>query len=330
MNQPTIDKLAEDILLLLRNPLGRIVPLSHFTNNFKASTHQIRSALNQLENWGYNITITPTDACLTATPDTLTETEISYGLNTEFIGKQILAYRKVGSTNDLAAKRTAEGAADGTLVIAEEQTKGRGRLGRYWHSAPLSGAYMSIILRPAFTPDKAPGVSLLTALALVECLQSYCNIEALIKWPNDVYIEGKKVAGILTELSTDGNRIQHLVVGVGININHEISDFPPEISDLATSVRIACGHIVKRIGLVQQFLECFESKYIAFCREGLNCCVEQLRRYSYLRGRQIKLTSGNGIIEGTATDINANGALIVEREGRAIAVTCGEVTVIKT
>ncbi|RKX28559.1 MAG: biotin--[acetyl-CoA-carboxylase] ligase [Candidatus Zixiibacteriota bacterium] len=329
MNQPETDKLADDILLFLRNPIGQVVSLNLLSTTFKVSAPQIRAALRQLENWGYGVTVTATDACLTATPYVLTETEISYNLDTEFIGKRIMAYNRVGSTNDLAAERANEGAVDGTVIIAEEQTKGRGRLGRSWHSSPASGAYISIILRPSFTPDKAPGVSLLTALVLVECLQSYCSKGVQIKWPNDVYIEGKKVAGILTELSAEGAGIHHLVVGVGININNVLSDFPPEISGTATSVRIACGRVINRVGLVQRFLERFESEYIAFCRDGLICCIDRLRRYSYLSGRQVKLSSGNRIIEGTAIDIDANGALIVERNGKTIAITCGEVTVIK-
>ena len=329
MNQTAIDKLADDILLLLRESLGGLVSHSEIATRFSATPQQVRTGLDRLTEWGYELTITATDTCLPATPDVLTETEISYGLDTKFIGNRILAYRRIGSTNDLAAERASAGADNGTVIIAEEQTKGRGRLGRHWHSAPVSGAYLSILLRPPFAPDKAPGVSLLTGLALVECLQSYCPDKVQIKWPNDVYIDGRKVAGILTELSADSDRIHHLVVGMGININQTDSDFPAEISYLATSVSIACGREINRVELVRRFLQHFESEYVSFCSDGLAGCIDRLRGYSYLNGRQVTLVSGNRTIEGKAIGIGPDGALLVERDGETMAITCGEVTVVK-
>ncbi|MBU8933806.1 MAG: biotin--[acetyl-CoA-carboxylase] ligase [candidate division Zixibacteria bacterium] len=327
MNQTAVDKLAEDILLLLREPQGSIVPLGELAAKCMVSLLEINGGLARLGEWGYEFNITTTDACLMAIPDVLTETEISYGLNTNSIGNRILAYRRVGSTNDLAAERANEGADNGTVIIAEEQTKGRGRLGRHWYSAPSSGAYLSILLRPPFTPDRAPGVSLLTGLALIECLQSYCPGAVQIKWPNDVYINGKKVAGILTELSAESDNIHHLVVGMGININQTDSDFPTEISHLATSVSIACGREINRIELVRTFLQKFETEYESFCTDGLTGCIDRLRRYSYLNGRQVTLVSGNRTIEGKAVGIGPDGALLVEKDGETMAITCGEVTV---
>ena len=166
------------------------------------------------------------------------------------IGHQVHAYQSVKSTNDIAVRLAESGAPDGTIVTAEQQTGGRGRFGRVWHSPSGCGVYLSVILRPTLHPEQAPGMSIMTALALAETLSEYLPGKIQIKWPNDVLISGKKTAGILTKLSADHKRISYVVIGVGININHRSENFPDELKPIATSVRIGLRRKCDRVALL--------------------------------------------------------------------------------
>ena len=330
MNNQSLEQLADRLLLLLRAETGKRFRLDAVAAELQAGPADIERAAGQLTEWGYTLSTSPTELRLLGTPDVLSAAEIGYGLDTSLIGRRILPYREVKSTNDIAAREGEAGAADGTVVIADRQTQGRGRFGRVWHSPSDAGAYISIILRPSFPPLKAPGLSLMAALALAETIEDYCPKKVKIKWPNDVLLDGRKTAGILTELSADRETINYIVVGIGININHEAHDFPDELAALATSVRIAGGAPVERVPLVRRFLQRFDSEYRMYRQHFLKLSLPRLRYYSSLLGHTIRLAAGGGIIEGTAIDIADDGSLIIEKDGRRRMVSSGEVTVVKS
>lgn len=264
-----------------------------------------------------------------AAPDLLTPPEIDFGLKTHWLGRTVYSYQSVKSTNDIATRLVAKGAPEGAIVTAETQTEGRGRLGRSWHSAPGAGAYLSIILRPPLRPEDAPGIAIMTAIALADTMAHYRPGLVQIKWPNDVWIGGRKTAGILTELSADRNKINHVVVGVGINVNHQASDFPKGLRKIATSVRRELRHKVDRLQLVRLFLLNFEKEYQKYLRYRLKKSHAKIRRYSALIGHEITLQFGKSRKSGLVKDIDRNGRLILLTDTGLETITAGEVTVVR-
>ncbi|UCD64734.1 MAG: biotin--[acetyl-CoA-carboxylase] ligase [Candidatus Zixiibacteriota bacterium] len=329
MTPTDIEKLADEILLGLRRRPGKLFSLKALANNLRADLGDTVSALTLLRQWGYRLNKSAGKVALRATPDSLTATEISYGLKTRFIGRAIHCYQSVKSTNDIAIALAEKGQKEGTIVTAEEQTRGKGRLGRSWHSPARAGIYISIILRPRFEPELAPGLAIMTSLALADTLNSFCPGSVRIKWPNDIQIGGRKVAGILTELSAEKSGIDYVVIGTGINVNHRPGDFPEDLRAIATSVRAAVRKKVRRIELLQDFLRRFEKEYLRYTKRQLAPSRRRLLAYSSLIGSTVKLSIGRKTVEGLAVDINKAGELVIERDGRRQAVSSGEVTVIK-
>ncbi|HOD65441.1 MAG TPA: biotin--[acetyl-CoA-carboxylase] ligase [candidate division Zixibacteria bacterium] len=303
--------------------------MAQLTEELGAPRTELEAAIAQLETWGYTFKTARNRLHLTATPDSLTATELKWGLNTGFIGQRLLAYNKVKSTNDIVSREGAAGGVEGTVAVAEQQTGGRGRLGRGWHSPKRKGIYLSILLRPEFLPEHAPGLSLMTALALAKTIEATEKIRIKIKWPNDLILNDRKVAGILTELAAERRRINYVVIGVGINANQDEQDFPEELRQSATSIRMAVGHEISRVRLVQNFFREFEREYQLYCREFLAPSLPRLRRYSTLLGEKVRLASGLQILEGVAVDIEPGGGLVIERGGKRHVVTAGDVTVVK-
>ena len=320
--------LADRLLHYLRRQSDPI-PATALLKRFKIDNAALDSALRELTGWGYRIKKVRGIVKYVHAPDLLTPTEIQFMLKSKRIGHIAHCYKSVKSTNDLAAHLAEQGASEGTIVTAEQQTQGRGRLGRVWHSPEKTGIYLSILLRPSFTPDKAPGLSLMTALALADTLSRYCPGEVSIKWPNDILISNRKVAGILTELSAERNRINHVVVGIGINVNQKAGEFPSELQDLATSIRRATKKCIDRAELLRDFLFRFEIEYTKYHKHGLAPSRKRLRNYSALLGHQVKLLSSSQTLEGKAIDIDADGALVLECNGQRTRISAGEVSVVK-
>ena len=328
-DQTRLENLADDILLAIRARPGRVRTVASLIAHFQISEEYLSQALQQITEWGYRLKRDRKGITFLNAPDLLTATEIGYKLKTKVLGQTIHAFNSVHSTNDIAIRLADEGAHEGTIVTSEIQTKGRGRLSRSWHSPPETGIYSSIILRPRFASDQAPGLSIMTALALADTIETYCPDQTKIKWPNDVLISGRKVAGILTELAAEGRHIEHVVIGVGINVNHRAEDFPEELISMATSVRRVTRRKQSRVELFQKFLVRLEKEYDSYKKRGLQTSRTRLRWYSSLIGRRIKLAMGRRIIEGTALDIGADGSLILETEQGEVSLSSGEVTVVK-
>lgn len=324
------EPIAESLLTIIRKKPGVLHPFEKLARDLKTDHASLIRAVKLLADWEYRVKVRASAGITFAgAPDQLTAIEIAHGLKTRTMGRTIHAYRTVQSTNDVAAAQAEHGAVEGTIVVADQQTKGRGRLGRVWYSPPGTGIYLSIVLRPTFAPEDAPGLSLMTALALAETLEKSCPGGLQIKWPNDVLLGGRKVAGILTELSAEKERINHVIVGVGINVNHGVGHFPAEIKDRATSIRRFLKHRISRIQLLQRFLHQFEHEYALYGKHLLGKAHARLRKYSSLSGHQVTVRAGDHRISGAVRDIDVHGRLILDSAGKLIPVSAGEVTVIK-
>jgi BirA family biotin operon repressor/biotin-[acetyl-CoA-carboxylase] ligase len=335
MNHAELEKLADAILARIRVKPHQPFSFSWLANQYKCGVEEVRQAIHHASAWGYEIDIKPDGWLLfVAAPDSLTATEIQHDLRTKWVGKSVLAYRSVKSTNDIAAEMANAGAPDGAVICAEQQTAGRGRLGRSWFSPIGTGIYVSTIFRPAFAPEYAPGMSIMTALALADAIVAISPADARlkqvsIKWPNDILIGERKLAGILTELATEDKTISHVVIGVGINVNQADDDFPEEIEDIATSLRRELGRTVHRVTLLQTFLHNLERQYQKYLVHRLEKDHERIRGYSSLIGKDIVLQAGRVRMEGKVRDIDSEGRLVLETAKGVEPVIAGEVTVMK-
>jgi BirA family biotin operon repressor/biotin-[acetyl-CoA-carboxylase] ligase len=329
MAEIPIEPIADALLLRLRRKSGEARKLSSLEKMLEVDRQTLEAAIQFLADCNYRLKKRKDTITFVSAPDSLIENEITYGLTTRIMACRISAYKSVKSTNDIAMQIAEQGAPEGALVIAEQQTEGRGRFGRAWHSPPGTGIYLSVILRPNFSPDMAPGVSIMTAIALADTLSKYCPEEVQIKWPNDVLIGGKKTAGILTELNADPGKINHIVIGVGINVNQGVGAFPEEIRHLATSVRRAVKRKVNRVELLKDFLRRLEREYFLYQKRGLSDSINKVRKYSLLIGKQVSILVGSTRTTGRAIDIEPDGSLLLDIDGKQKRVTAGEVTILK-
>ncbi|OLN23221.1 biotin--[acetyl-CoA-carboxylase] ligase [Domibacillus antri] len=252
---------------------------------------------------------------ITSKPDKVSENELLIGLETVRIGKRIVFKESVESTQK-EAHRLAEEAAEGTLVIAEEQTAGRGRMTRPWHSPKYTGIWMSVILKPNLPPFKAPQFTLITAVAVTEAIRDAAGIMPEIKWPNDLLLNGKKITGILTELQADSDQIRSIIIGIGMNVNQR--EFPEELANIATSIFIEKGETVPRAKIVQAIMKNLEIYYDEYMTNGFGLIKEKWESYAISIGRHIIARTVTGTIRGRALGITDEGVLKLEDENGVI------------
>ena len=288
---------------------------------------RILKALDELRELGYEFSASGSGAIrIIKSPDRMIDTEILAGLKTRTFAKQLHCYNRLGSTNTRAIELAEAGAPEGTVVVAEEQTGGRGRLGRSWHSAPGLGIWSSIILRPQISIQKASGLSLLAALAFAHTVDKVLGLKVDLKWPNDGLIDGRKVIGILTEVTAETDRVYFAVCGTGINVSHLSTDFPSSLRSNAVSLAMAAGHPIDRLAVYRAFLTEFEALYRTFRRDGIQPFLADYRERSILLGHEVTVQQGNMTIHGRAIAIDDSGALIVRDKRRDVVVFAGEAT----
>lgn len=253
--------------------------------------------------------------------------ELESLMDTEWAGHPVHFYEELGSTNVQAKLEAESGAEEGTLVVADMQTAGRGRRGRSWSSPAGVNVYFTLVLRPGYSPDKASRVTLLMALAVAEGISASCGVKAGIKWPNDVVVNGRKVCGILTEMGMEHTAVSYVVIGAGVNVLRQ--GFPPEIAATATSLQAECGREISRASLVAEIIKSFEKYYAGFRREAaLSGMREQYDSLLVNRNREVRVLDPKGEFEGVARGINESGELLVERKDGSISkVYAGEVSV---
>lgn len=253
-------------------------------------------------------------------------------LDTEWMGKSLIYLDTVDSTNNRLKQLAADNAPEGTVVVADQQTSGRGRIGRTWASEKGCGIWMSVLLRPQMAPQDVQSLTLVAAVAVVEAILS-CSGSLLegrigIKWPNDILIDGKKVCGILTEMGAEADAVSWVVVGMGINVHHRQEQFPEEIRSIATSLAIACSSFHwNRNHLVSAILKNIENFIIVFVSSGFSDILERWRKYSITLGCDVLLTGPNGTVQVRAVDVLPDGRLLVEKaDGERMAVLSGEIS----
>jgi BirA family biotin operon repressor/biotin-[acetyl-CoA-carboxylase] ligase len=264
---------------------------------------------------------------LTALPNGLSDREIAPLLGTSEIGRAIHHHAELGSTNDEAHRLADLGARHGEVVIAEAQSHGRGRRGRAWVTAPGKSISLSVILRPSLTAARSPEITLAAAVAVCEAARNLGAATARIKWPNDVECGGRKLAGILTELRADGDRTRHVVLGIGLNCGLDRDDFPEELDDRATSLRIEKGEDVPRSLACARLLEALDEWLALHDLEGFPPVRDRFRQLSSTLGRRVRVELEPGLVEGDAVDLAEDGALIVRTPDEALTrVMAGDVT----
>lgn len=258
--------------------------------------------------------------------DVLSEAELTGLRKTRWLGKAFRCYEEITSTNTEAARLAGEGAAHGTVVVSEIQTQGKGRRGRRWMSERGQGIWFSLILKPDIPPDKASVLTLVTALAVVKAIRRITGTRPLIKWPNDVVISGRKVCGILTELSACEGAVKHIVVGIGINVKKQ--EFPEELAAVATTLEGEGARHFLRSELLVTVLEEFEHYYALYLKTlDMEPMLTEYNSYLVNQNRPVKVLDPAGEYQGVARGINRRGELLVEREGEALLVSSGEVSV---
>ncbi len=252
------------------------------------------------------------------TPEKITADEIRLGLKTEFIGRNIYYEESVESTQKIAHRLANEDVPEGTTVIAEEQFSGRGRMERKWHSPKYTGIWMSLILRPNIPLTKAPQLTLLTAVAVVQAIEEITGLTPEIKWPNDILMNGKKVTGILTELQAEADRIHSVIIGIGINVNQKNDDFPTELQETASSLLIEKGEPISRAELIKSIFLYIEKWYGIYLEKGFSAIKLLWESYAVSIGKHLKARTLTEVIEGKALGITEDGVLLLEDKNGAI------------
>lgn len=318
--------MREKILKLLKGNID-YVSGQNICNQLGVSRTAVWKNVKALKEEGYQIdSVNNKGYKLLAEPDVIDEMRIREYLHTEWLGNVIRYEKRMDSTNILAKRLGEMEAKHGTVVITEGQTAGRGRRGKTWDS-PKGNGYVSILLRPEILADRASMITLISAIALAKGIKKTANLETMIKWPNDVIANGKKICGILTESSTDLEYINYVVVGIGININQ--TEFSDEIKNTASSIRLETGEKINRAKLLAVVLKEFEKYYEIFLEtEDLSNLFGEYNHLLVNRGKEVKIMEKNEIKVRKAIGIDHKGGLIVEDEsGRQETIIAGEVSV---
>lgn len=295
---------------------------------FHISRTAVWKHINELRQKGYQIDSSPRlGYMIIKSTALLLPEEVRFGLKTVKFGKRIFHYDEVDSTQAVAAELASNGAGEGTVVIAEKQTKGRGRQGRNWVSPPDGGIYLSIILRPNLMPSQIIQIPLITAVAVNTAIRRATPLHPTIKWPNDIFIAGKKVAGILTEMSCELDGVNYIVLGIGINVNTPSPLLTDLSGGIATSLAEECGEHISRVKLVQDMLSEMETIYTHFLTYGFTSIRQEWKSFNNTLGSWVRIIDGKEEFEGKALDIDNDGFLLVRKEnGEIKRIVSGDVS----
>lgn len=319
--------MKEEILRLLRSADGYISG-QELCNRFGVSRTAVWKAINQLKEAGYEIEAQQNKGYrLMAAPDLMTEAEIKSLMHTEWVAREVLYFDTIDSTNTKAQELAEKGYQSGTLVVADKQESGKGRRGRSWVSPSGTGIFMTLMIKPDINPNNASMLTLVAALAVAKAITSVTGEEALIKWPNDIVVNGKKVCGILTEMNAQFDYINHIVVGIGINVHNE--SFPEEISQMASSLMIeAGGKGFHRAQIIAETMSYFEQYYDTFLKtQDLSALVREYDELLVNRNKSVRVLDPKEPFDGKAMGITPKGELIVDTWESRKLVSSGEVSV---
>jgi len=317
----------EAILHLLKDRSGQFVSGEEISRQVGVTRSAIWKGIEKLREEGYQISGQSHQGYkLVTSPDRLTAQELTWNFKPKRIGSQIHAYETTQSTMGIARQLASGSAPDGTVVMAEAQSKGRGRLGRVWTSPKAKGIYTSILLKPQMALKEVPLVTLMVAVGVARAIEQQTGLKPEIKWPNDLLLGGRKVAGILTELDAELDRIHFVIVGIGMNVNSAQSSLP----EGATALSLELGHKVDRVQMARGLLEALDQVYDVCLNEGFASILEAWRGYAHFLSGQVRVSIQGREVVGQAMDIDDSGALLVRQPtGRVETVAAGDVLLMR-
>lgn len=317
------------ILELLRANALEPVSGEKISEQLGVSRTAIWKHIQALKDEGYQIeSVQKRGYILREAPNRLFPQEINNCLQTKWLGRSVCYEDCVGSTNNVAKSIANQGCENGLLVVAEEQGAGKGRLSRGWISPHAKGIWFSVVLKPPFLPQEASKCTLLAAVAVVKAVNKIKGVEAAIKWPNDILLNGRKLVGILTEMNAEFGHINYIVIGTGINTHGEPEDYPDDVRDIAISVADVAEEPVSRVQLLADILKNMEDLYELVCAEGFVPVLAEWRKYSCTLGQEVKVIAPDMTYFGTAIDIDEEGLLIVRKtSGELEKVVAGDVSI---
>jgi BirA family biotin operon repressor/biotin-[acetyl-CoA-carboxylase] ligase len=320
----------ERLLDLLRACGTEYVSGAELADALGVSRTTVWNHVEALRGEGYVI-----DACthrgyrLVSVPDRMLPDEVQHRLRTRWLGRTLWCYRETDSTNDIALNRAIEGAPEGAVVLAEAQRHGRGRFHRKWLSPPGANVLASVILRPEVHPSLVSQLVITAAVAVAEALNSLHHLDAQIKWPNDVHVGGRKIAGILAELSAEAEQTNHVVIGIGLNLNMTRSELPKAVRATATSVQIELDRAVSRLDVLAELLAQLEAWYERWRRDGFAPIKARWAALSSSVGRRVEVISGAKKLTGLVADLDDDGALVLRLDSGLIRkAASGDMTVV--
>jgi len=321
---------AKIILALRASPGG--VSGAELATQLGVSRAAVWARIEALREAGFQVEAGPHFGYrLTGEPDALIADDLFSRLGpVQVIGRKIHVFQETASTNDLAEKFARDGAPEGVVVFAESQTRGRGRLGRKWLSPGRQGLWFSLLLRPDMPPQETTRLTVMAATALRRAIHSATGLDARIKWPNDILLNGKKIAGILTELSAEVDRVRHVIIGLGVNVNFAAKDFPAELRATATSLRVESGQEHSRAELATAILQALDADYARIRAGKFSAVADEWESHCATLGRNVTVHIGDRTIHGRAEALDDDGALLLRSEhGHLERIIGGDVTLEK-
>jgi BirA family biotin operon repressor/biotin-[acetyl-CoA-carboxylase] ligase len=323
----TTDRRLASLLTLFANNATIAISGARIAKEIGVSRSTVWRWVERLREVGVRVKGKPhTGYFLERVPDILTPDMLRQQLKGSMFSKKIHHYFRIDSTNRAALELGYADEPEGSVVLAEEQTAGRGRAGRSWHSERAAGIYVTLLLRPRISPVQAPLLTMMAGLSAHAAIQAQTGLQPDLKWPNDLILNGKKLGGILTEMHAETTLVRFVIIGVGINVNQE--KFPGELSGIGTSLRLETGKPQSRLELLARLLREFETDYNRFLREGAASVIERFTQVSsYARGKRVRVTNGNESFVGVTAGLRPEGLLQVQQDDGTLAtVLAGDVT----
>lgn len=320
------------ILLALRGAGDGFVCGAELSQRLGLTRAAIWARVEELRKIGYDIEASPHQGYrLLEVPDVLCADDLlALAAGNKVVGRDIRVFEETNSTNDIVEKLARDGVKEGVVVFAESQTRGRGRLGRKWLSPPRRGLWFSVLLRPDLRPQAATQLTVAAATALMRAIREQTGLAPEIKWPNDILIKGRKVAGVLTELSAELDHVKHLTLGIGVDVNLAASEFPPELRKLATSLKIECGRHLNRIDLAAAILRELDRDYARIRAGQFEAVADEWQEQCATLGQRVTIHIGPRALQGRAEALDDDGALLLRTEhGRLERIIGGDVVLEK-
>ncbi len=326
----TTDRRLAALLTLLAENATIVISGARIAREIGVSRSTVWRWVQRLRELGVRVKGQPASGYfLESMADIMTPDLLRKRVGGKLFGRRFYHFFKTDSTNRVAMELAFAGEEEGAVILAEEQTAGRGRVGRKWHSEQGTGIYVTLLLRPRMSPVQAPLLTMLAGLSLHSAILAQTGLNAELKWPNDILVQGKKLGGILTEMHAEPSQVRFVIVGIGLNVNQD--KFPSELSSIATSLRKESDKSFSRLELLVRLLREFETDYNRFLREGPSYVVGRFAEVSqFANGRRVRVDTGRDSYSGHTAGLSADGLLLVKKDsGETVTVVAGDVSEVR-